>query len=71
MAEVGLVVDTGQGTGRRRLWRAASSVHAWAPSDFDDDADASAALAWVLRDYHRELDEQYTHWLDRESNWPL
>ena len=70
MAEVGLVVDTGQGAGRRRLWRATSGAHAWAPSDFDDDADAGAALAWVLRDYHREFDEQYTQWLDRESGWP-
>ena len=70
MAEVGLVLDTGQGIGRRRLWRAASSAHAWAPSDFDGDADAGAALAWVLRDYHREFDEQYTQWLDRESGWP-
>lgn len=70
MAEVGLVVDTGQGAGRRRLWRAASGAHAWAPSDFVDDADAGAALAWVLRDYHREFDEQYAHWLERESGWP-
>ncbi|WP_042394579.1 ArsR/SmtB family transcription factor [Streptacidiphilus carbonis] len=70
MAEVGLVEDTGQGAGRRRLWRAASSAHSWAPSDFADDADAGAALAWVLRDYHREFDEQYTQWLDRESGWP-
>ena len=70
MAEVGLVVDTGQGAGRRRLWRAASSAHAWAPSDFEDDADAGAALAWVLRDYRREFDEQYAQWLDREGDWP-
>jgi len=70
LAEVGLVADTGEGTGRRRLWRAASNSHAWAPSDFDDDADAGAALAWVLRDYHREFDEQYAQWLDREGDWP-
>ena len=70
LAEVGLVVDTGQGAGRRRLWRAASHAHTWAPGDFADDADASTALDWIVRNYHREFDEEYSQWLDREGRWP-
>ena len=47
LAHVGLVIDTGEGQGRRREWRATSDSHSWAPSDFDDRPDASAAATWL------------------------
>src|ERR687890_453324 len=37
---VGLVTDTGEGEGKRRLWRAATESHQWDNSDFVGDEDA-------------------------------
>src|SRR5690348_18153673 len=37
---VGLVADTGEGQGKRRLWKAATDSHQFEPSDFVGDEDA-------------------------------
>ncbi len=70
LAEVGLVVDTGEGTGRRRLWRAASQSHQWLASDFAGDEDAETALGWLERDYVRLLADRSNRWLDVAADWP-
>ncbi len=67
---VGLVADTGDGEGKRRLWRAATDSHQYEPSDFVGDEDAETALNWLVRDYIRHLAEQFERWLDVEQAWP-
>lgn len=70
LASVGLVVDTEEGEGKRRVWRAASSSHSWEASDFAGDEDATTALNWLMRDYLAQLVTRYQQWLDVEDSWP-
>ena len=70
LESVGLVTDTGEGEGKRRLWRAATDFHSWTNSAFRDDEDASTALDWLQRDYVRQLAEKAERWLDAASAWP-
>jgi DNA-binding transcriptional ArsR family regulator len=70
LESVGLVADTGEGEGKRRLWRAATESHQWDNSDFAGDEDAETALGWLQRDYSRHLAERYERWLDVEETWP-
>ncbi len=71
LESVGLVTDTGEGEGKRRLWRAATDSHQWDTSDFAGDEDSETALNWLVRDYVRHLGEQYERWLDVEASWPM
>ncbi|HET7277629.1 MAG TPA: helix-turn-helix domain-containing protein [Dermatophilaceae bacterium] len=71
LAEVGLVEDTGEGEGKRRVWRASSSYTQWHVSDFAGDEDSETALNWLTRDYLRYLGEKGERWLDVEAQWPL
>ena len=71
LESVGLVTDTGEGEGKRRLWRAATDAHAWNASDFAGDEDSQTALSWLVRDYSRHLGQQFEQWLDVEADWPL
>jgi DNA-binding transcriptional ArsR family regulator len=71
LESVGLVTDTGEGEGKRRLWRASTDSHQYEPSDFAGDEDAETALGWLQRDYSRHLGEQFERWLDVEHAWPL
>ena len=71
LESVGLVADTGDGEGKRRLWRAATDFHTFDASDFDGDADSESALNWLVRDYARHFSEQLDKWLDAEGAWPL
>ncbi|MGL5909598.1 MAG: ArsR/SmtB family transcription factor [Phycicoccus sp.] len=68
---VGLVTDTGEGAGKRRLWRASTESHQFEASDFAGDEDAETALGWLTRDYSRHLGERFERWLDVEHSWPL
>src|SRR5687768_5127742 len=70
LESVGLVTDTGEGEGKRRLWRASTESHQWDNSDFVGDEDAETALGWLQRDYARHLGERYERWLDVEETWP-
>jgi DNA-binding transcriptional ArsR family regulator len=70
LESVGLVADTGEGEGKRRLWKAATDSHQFEPSDFVGDEDAETALNRLVRDYIRHLGEQFERWLDVESAWP-
>lgn len=73
LAEVALVVDDGQGTGRRRLWRAStkSRPRDEGPSGHTDDPDAQAAAAWLARDYLHLFNDRAEQWLDTQDRWPL
>lgn len=71
LESVGLVTDTGEGEGRRRLWSASTSHHSWEASDFAGDEDSETALNWLVRDYVRHFAEQFEKWLDVEASWPL
>jgi DNA-binding transcriptional ArsR family regulator len=70
LESVGLVTDTGEGEGKRRLWRAATDFHSWTNSAFRDDEDASTALDWLQRDYVRQFAERAERWLDAAPDWP-
>ncbi|UFS57508.1 ArsR/SmtB family transcription factor [Subtercola endophyticus] len=70
LESVGLVTDTGEGAGRRRLWRASTDYHSWKNSDFDGDEDARTALGWLQRDYVRQLATRAEQWLDVAETWP-
>ncbi len=71
LESVGLVADTGEGEGKRRLWAATTDFHSWYPSDFEGDEDAQTALGWLARDYSRHMSQQYERWLDVADTWPV
>ena len=70
LESVGLVTDTGEGDGKRRVWRASAEYTSWHPSDFEGDDDSEAALNWLTRDYARHFMEQYERWLSVSLAWP-
>jgi DNA-binding transcriptional ArsR family regulator len=70
LAGVGLVTDTGDGVGKRRVWRASTDEHSWTNSAFAGDEDAQAALDWLRREYIRQFALRAERWLDAESEWP-
>ena len=71
LESVGLVTDTGEGEGKRRVWRASTDFHSWTNSAFRGDDDAETALAWLQRDYIRQMAEKAERWLDAASAWPV
>lgn len=71
LESVGLVEDTGEGEGKRRLWRAASRAHSWFPSQFAGNEDAETALNWLSHDVVRHFGERYEKWLDVSMAWPV
>jgi DNA-binding transcriptional ArsR family regulator len=70
LESVGLVTDTGEGEGKRRVWRAATDFHSWTNSAFRDDQDAATALDWLQRNYVRQFAERAERWLDAAADWP-
>ena len=70
LESVGLVTDTGEGEGKRRLWRASTDYHSWTNSAFRDDEDTQTALEWLQRDYVRQFAEKAERWMDAAPNWP-
>lgn len=70
LESVGLVTDTGEGEGKRRLWRASTTFHAWHRSDFGDDEDAATAADWLERDYIRQFAARAERWQDVSGAWP-
>jgi DNA-binding transcriptional ArsR family regulator len=70
LESVGLVADTGDGEGKRRLWKAASRSHSWRPTDFAGDDDAETSLGWLTRDYVRIAGDHMQQWMDVEHAWP-
>jgi DNA-binding Lrp family transcriptional regulator len=70
LESVGLVVDTGTGTGKRRVWDASTRGHGWQPSDFAGDDAAEHSLAWLHRHYVAQLAAHAGAWFDVERTWP-
>lgn len=70
LESVGLVTDTGEGQGKRRLWRASTDFHSFTASEFAQDEDTSTAADWLLRHYVHQLAQDYERWLDVSSEWP-
>jgi DNA-binding transcriptional ArsR family regulator len=70
LAGVGLVVDTGDGVGKRRVWRASTDEHSWTNSAFAGDEDAQTARDWLRREYIRQFALRAERWLDAEAQWP-
>lgn len=75
LAEVGLIEDSGEGTGRRRVWRAvaagASEVSVGVPDQGGaEDADDIAAADWLARDYLEHFTGRAADWLDARGDWP-
>ncbi|MDO5711567.1 MAG: winged helix-turn-helix domain-containing protein [Micrococcales bacterium] len=66
---VALVRDTGRGTGRRRVWEAATADRAIDVDQADDDDDA--AVDWLARDYVQHFAGKTQAWLTAQSEWPL
>ena len=62
LESVGLVEDTDEGEGKRRVWRPPAESHSWQPSDFEGDDDAETSLGWLTRDYVRTAAEQMQRW---------
>ncbi len=71
LAEVGLVIDTGEGDGKSRVWAAAGEATQIVPSDVEGDADAETALGWLERDWLRHLTDKLGRWLDLRHLWPV
>lgn len=70
LAEVDLVVDTGAGDAKRRVWAAATDSTQFVASDFDEDEDAATAMGWLERDWLRHFTEKFGRWLDSRGDWP-
>lgn len=75
LEQVALVVDSGNGTGRRRLWRAGTESRPRDGGSGDDsgdtdDGNAQAALAWLARDYLHHFTDRAEHLLDTQDRWP-
>jgi len=70
LESVGLVVDTGEGVGKRRVWRASTQYHSWTNSTFRDDENTRTALDWLQRSYIRQFAERSERWLDAAEAWP-
>lgn len=70
LAEVKLVVETDQGTGKERFWAAAQDSHGWRDTDTDD-PNALAASAWLRQHYFQHLTERFTRWERVRREWPV
>lgn len=69
LAEVNLVVETGEGSGKQRFWAAAQEAHSWS-DDFVDDPDATAAATWLRQHYVSYFAEKVARWEDERQHWP-
>lgn len=68
LASVGLVVDTGTGRGKERVWSATSQSRSWRTVGQDDDT--AASLDWIERDYVTHFATKAEQWLDVAALWP-
>src|SRR5690606_38594937 len=63
LEEVGLVEDTGTGTGRRRVWRSAGEVLPRTVVEEPLDEDDAQAADWLALDYLAHFGERAQGWL--------
>ncbi|HEX6360333.1 helix-turn-helix domain-containing protein [Actinophytocola sp.] len=71
LAEVNLVVETGEGTGKQRFWAPAQESHGWSDTELVDDPDAMAASGWLRQHYQSYFAEKVARWEDERPHWPL
>lgn len=69
LAEVKLVVETEQGTGKQRFWAAAQDSHGWSDTDTED-PDALAAASWLRQHYVQHFLDRITAWERVRRSWP-
>lgn len=76
LEEVGLVEDTGTGTGRRRVWRAAADddpglvATGTSGEDGEDlDEDDAHAADWLALDYLAHFGDRARSWLAEQRGW--
>ena len=70
LESVGLVSDTGAGTGKERVWEASEAATVGPARNADSDPDTRAALSWIERDYVRHVAGKADAWLDVAPTWP-
>lgn len=70
LEEVGMVVDTGDGDHKSRVWAASATHTQFEPSDFEGDEDAETAFGWLERDWLKHFTEKFGRWLDVRPSWP-
>jgi DNA-binding transcriptional ArsR family regulator len=70
LAEVGLVEETAEGTGKQRFWAAAQDSHSWRNTEYTDDPDAQAALGWLRQQQVRYFVERAERWERERARWP-
>jgi predicted ArsR family transcriptional regulator len=71
LAEVGLVAETGAGTGKQRFWAPAQDSHGWSDADLAGDPDALAAAGWLRQHYMSHFAERVARWEDERQHWPV
>ncbi|MBB4912325.1 winged helix-turn-helix domain-containing protein [Actinophytocola algeriensis] len=71
LAEVNLVVETGEGTGKQRFWAPAQESHSWSEAELEGDPDAIAASGWLRQHYFNHFGEQLAKWDDQRRFWPV
>jgi len=69
LAEVSLVVETEQGTGKQRFWAAAQDSHGWSDTG-SGDPDVLAAASWLRQHYFQQFAERLMRWEQIRQNWP-
>jgi DNA-binding transcriptional ArsR family regulator len=71
LAEVGLVEDTGTGTGRRRVWQAAPETDLRPDLvDSPEDEDDASAAQWLALDYLAHFHDRARGWVQERDRWP-
>lgn len=66
LEDAGLIVDTATGTGRRRVWGAATQT----PTDADPSTpDEQAAEIWLQHDYVAYFASRADRWIDHQQDW--
>jgi DNA-binding transcriptional ArsR family regulator len=69
LAEVNLVVETGDGHGKQRFWAAAQDSHGWRDTR-SHDPDALAASSWLRQHYFQQFVDRAVRWEQVRQNWP-
>lgn len=70
LAEVNLVVETGEGTGKQRFWAAAQDSHGWSDTNTED-PDALAAASWLRQHYWQHFVDRTLRWERTRRDWPV
>jgi DNA-binding transcriptional ArsR family regulator len=70
LAEVGLVEETAEGTGKQRFWAAAQDSHSWQDTGYEGDPDAQGAASWLRRHYWQHVSERAARWEQEREHWP-